>query len=234
MAKEFRKEFKFVKIDTTVLPITKGKNIDGVRLYEIDGKSYPSITSVLSLIKADSLKDWRIKVGESVANWEMGRAARRGKATHTLVEQYLKNQTLSIKDVLPIGLFRLIKPYVDKIDNIRMLETIMYSKKLTLAGQVDCVADYNGKLSVIDFKTANKERVEDWIENYFLQTTAYSMMYEELYGQKIDQLVIILACEDGVAQCFIKNRDDYEKKLLESIDNFYKYFNNNQKTASIK
>ena len=226
------REFKFINLDTSVLPNTKGKNVNGVRFYEIDGKSYPSVTSVLSLLKADSLKDWRNKVGESVANWEMGRAARRGKATHTLVEQYLQNQTPSIRDVLPLGLFKLIKPYVDKIDNIRMLETIMYSKKLTLAGQVDCVADYNGKLSVIDFKTANKERIEDWVENYFLQTSAYSMMYEELYGDKIEQLVVILACEDGVAQCFIKNRNDYEKKLLESIDNFYKSFNNNQKTIS--
>ena len=223
------REFKFINLDTKVLPNTKGKNIDGVRFYEIDGKSYPSVTSVLSLLKADSLKDWRTKVGDSVANWEMGRAARRGKAMHTLVEQYLQNQTPSIRDVLPLGLFKLIKPYVDKIDNVRMLETIMYSKKLTLAGQVDCVADYNGKLSVIDFKSANKERLEGWIENYFLQTTAYSMMYEELYGEKIEQLVVLLACEDGVAQCFIKSRADYEKKLLESIDNFYTHFNNKQK-----
>ena len=222
------KEFKFIKLDTTVLPNTKGKNIDGVRFYEIDGKSYPSVTSVLSLLKKESLQEWRNNVGESVANWEMGRASRRGKAMHTLVEQYMKNQTPSIRDVLPLGLFKLIKPYVDKIDNIQMLETIMYSKKLTLAGQVDCVADYNGKLSVIDFKSANKERLESWVENYFLQTTAYSMMYEELYGVKIDQLVILLACEDGVAQCFIKSRADYEKKLLESIDNFYKQFINKQ------
>ena len=222
------KEFKFIKLDTTPLPNTKGKNIDGVRFYEIDGKSYPSVTSVLSLLKKESLQEWRNNVGESVANWEMGRASRRGKAMHTLVEQYMKNQTPSIRDVLPLGLFKLIKPYVDKIDNIQMLETIMYSKKLTLAGQVDCVADYNGKLSVIDFKSANKERLESWVENYFLQTTAYSMMYEELYGVKIDQLVILLACEDGVAQCFIKSRADYEKKLLESIDNFYKQFINKQ------
>ncbi len=226
------KEFKFIKLDTTVLPNTKGKNIDGVRFYEIDGKSYPSVTSVLSLLKKESLQEWRNNVGESVANWEMGRASRRGKAMHTLVEQYMKSQTPSIRDVLPLGLFKLIKPYVDKIDNIQMLETIMYSKKLTLAGQVDCIADYNGKLSVIDFKSANKERLESWVENYFLQTTAYSMMYEELYGVKIDQLVILLACEDGVAQCFIKSRADYEKKLLESIDNFYKYFNNKSKTNS--
>ena len=223
------KEFKFIKVDPTVLPNTKGKNIDGIRFYEIDGKSYPSVNSVLSLLKKESLQEWRNNVGESVANWEMGRASRRGKAMHTLVEQYMKNQTPSIRDVLPLGLFKLIKPYVDKIDNVRLLEAIMYSKKLTLAGQVDCVADYNGKLSVIDFKSANKEREEGWIENYFLQTTAYAMMYEELFNQKIEQIVVLLACEDGVAQCFIKDKADYEKKLIESVENFYTQFNNKQK-----
>jgi len=225
------KEFKFIKLDTSVLPMTKGKNIDGVRFYEIKGKSFPSVTSVLSLLKADSLKDWRAKVGESAANWEMGRAARRGKSMHTLIEQYLHNSTPTIRDILPLGLFKLLRPYIDQINNIRMIETIMYSNKLTIAGQVDCIAEYNGKLSVIDFKSANKEREESWIENYFLQTTAYSMMYEELYGQKIDQLVVMLACEDGAAQCFIKNRADYEKKLFESIDNFYKYFSNKSKDS---
>ena len=223
------REFKFINLDTSVLPNTKGKNINGTRFYEIDGKSYPSVTSVLSLLKKESLQEWRNNVGESVANWEMGRASRRGKAMHTLVEQYMKNQTPSIRDVLPLGLFKLIKPYVDKIDNVRLLEAIMYSKKLTLAGQVDCVADYNGKLSVIDFKSANKEREEGWIENYFLQTTAYAMMYEELFNQKIEQIVVLLACEDGVAQCFIKDKTDYEKKLIESVENFYKHFNNKQK-----
>ena len=222
------REFKFIDLNKSVLPKTAGKNIDGIRFYEIDGKSYPSVTSVLSLLKKDSLKEWRDKVGESVANWEMGRAARRGKAMHTLVEQYLQNETPSIRDVLPLGLFKLIRPYVDQIDNIRLLESIMYSKKLTIAGQVDCVAEYNGKLSVIDFKSANKSREEGWIENYFLQTTAYSMMYEETFGEKIEQIVIILACEDGVAQTFIKNTADYKQKLIESIDNFYKQFNNKQ------
>ena len=154
----------------------------------------------------------------------MGRAARRGKATHTLVEQYLKGETPSERSVLPLGLFRLLKPYVDQINNIHALETIMYSKKLTVAGQVDCIAEYNGKLSVIDFKTANKERQESWIENYFLQTCAYSIMYEELYGTKIEQLVILIAGEDGTMVPFIKERKPYEEKLGKSIQDFYKYY----------
>ena len=219
------REFKFIDLNKSVLPKTAGKNIDGIRFYEIDGKSYPSVTSVLSLLKKDSLQEWRNKVGESVANWEMGRAARRGKAMHTIVEQYMKSQTTPIRDVLPLGLFKLIRPYVDQIDNVRLLESIMYSKKLTIAGQVDCVAEYNGKLSVIDFKSANKTREEGWIENYFLQTTAYAMMYEETYGEKI---VVIIACEDGVAQTFIKKTEEYQPKLLESINNFYKNFENKQ------
>ena len=102
----------------------------------------------------------------------------------------------------------------------------MYSKKLTIAGQVDCIAEYNGKLSVIDFKTANKERQESWIENYFMQTTAYAQMYEEIFGKKIEQIVILLASEDGSTQSFIKETKDYMTPLMKSIDDFYKYYEN--------
>ena len=220
------KKFNFIDLDKSNLPVTKGKKIDGFRFYDIDGKAYPSITTVLGIQKKEQLQDWRNKVGEGAANWEMGRAARRGKATHTLIEQYLKGLTPSERSVLPLGLFRLIKPYVDQIDNIHCLETIMYSKKLTIAGQVDCIAEYNGKLSVIDFKTANKERQESWIENYFMQTTAYAQMYEEIFGKKIEQIVILLASEDGSTQSFIKETKDYMTPLMKSIDDFYKYYEN--------
>jgi len=220
------KKFNFIDLDKSNLPVTKGKKIDGFRFYDIDGKAYPSITTVLGIQKKEQLQDWRNKIGEDVANWEMGRAARRGKATHTLIEQYLKGLTPSERSVLPLGLFRLIKPYVDQIDNIHCLETIMYSKKLTIAGQVDCIAEYNGKLSVIDFKTANKERQESWIENYFMQTTAYAQMYEEIFGKKIEQIVILLASEDGSTQSFIKETKDYMTPLMKSIDDFYKYYEN--------
>ena len=218
------KKFNFIDLDKSKLPVTKGKKIDGFRFYDIDGKAYPSITTVLGIQKKAQLQEWRDKIGENVANWEMGRAARRGKATHTLIEQYLKGLTPSERGVLPLGLFRLIKPYVDQIDNIHCLETIMYSKKLTIAGQVDCIAEYNGKLSVIDFKTANKERQESWIENYFMQTTAYAKMYEEIFGKKIEQIVILLVSEDGSTQSFIKETKDYMTPLMKSIDDFYKYY----------
>jgi genome maintenance exonuclease 1 len=218
------KEFNWIDVDKTKLPTTKGKRIDGFRFYQIDGKNYPSITTVLGVQKKEGLEKWRKAVGEEAAKWEMGRAARRGKATHTLVEQYLKSETPAIRDVLPLGLFRLMKPYIDQIDNVQLSEEIMYSHKLTIAGQVDCVADYNGKLSVIDFKTANKERKEDWIENYYIQTCAYAIMYEELFGKRIEQLVILMAGEDGTMRSFIRDKKDFEPKLEESIKYFYKYY----------
>ena len=218
------KKFNFIELDKSKLPVTKGKKVDGFRFYDIDGKAYPSVTSVLGIKKKAELQGWREKIGENVANWEMGRAARRGKATHLLVEEYLKGQTPSERGVLPLGLFKLLKPYIDQIDNIHLLETIMYSPKLTIAGQVDCVAEYNGKLSVIDFKTANKERKEEWIDNYFMQCTAYALMYEELYNAEINDIVVIIGGEDGSIAVYKKDKKDYITKLEEVVEDFYKMF----------
>jgi hypothetical protein len=215
----------FIQLDETKLPKTKGKRINGMRFYEVDGKAYPSVTSVLGYRPKPGLLAWRKNVGEEAAKWEMARAARRGKATHTLVEEFLKGETPSTRDVLPLGLFSLLKPYIAQIDNVHCLETILYSHKLTLAGQVDCIAEYNGKLSVIDFKTANKERNDAWNESYYLQTTAYSMMYEELFGTPIEQIVILMASEDGAARAFVKERKEYIPKLEEEIKYFYDNFN---------
>ena len=214
-------KFIHTDIDKKILPQTKGKKINGHRFYEIDGTHYPSVTSVLSMRKSEGLTKWRESIGEDVANWEMRRCANRGKSLHTLVEQYMKNETPSIRDVLPLGLFKLMKPYLDQINNIRLVEEIMFSKNLTIAGQVDCVAEYNGKLSVIDFKTANKERIEEWVENYFLQCTAYSMMYNETYNEPIEQIVILMAAEDGSMKAFVKEPKDYEEELQKSIQTFY-------------
>lgn len=154
----------------------------------------------------------------------MARAARRGKSTHDLVEQYLKGETPSIRDVLPLGLFRLLKPYLESINNIHAIEKIMYSHKYTIAGQVDCIAEYNGKLSVIDFKTANKERNDEWNENYYIQCSAYAEMYEELFGTRIDQIVVLMASEDGAVRAFVKDKKDYLVALKENIEYFYKYY----------
>ena len=214
----------FIQLDENKFPKSKGMNQNGFRFYNIDGKHYPSVTSILGIKKKEGLEQWRKNVGEEAAKWEMARAARRGKATHTLVEQYLKGEPQTIRDVLPVGMFRLLKPYLDQINNIHCLERIMYSHKLTLAGQVDCIAEYNGKLSVIDFKTANKERIDSWNESYYLQCTAYAIMYEELFGTPIDQIVILQAGEDGSCHSFVKQKKDYLSQLEKDIKSFYKYY----------
>ena len=197
------KEFKFVELNKDLLPQTKGRRQNGVRFYEVDGVNYPSVTSILGIRKTDGLKKWRENIGEDVANFEMRSAANRGKATHNLVENYLKGEAPSETSVLP----------------------------LTLAGQVDCVAEYRGKLSVIDFKTANKEKIEEWVDNYFLQTTAYAIMYEEIFGKPIEQIVVLISGEDGSMQEWIKNPKDYVAELEKSIQNFYKYYE--EKTKAV-
>jgi genome maintenance exonuclease 1 len=218
-------KFNFIDIDKSVLPTAKGKRKGKYRFYDINGTNYPSVTSILGVRKKIELQQWRDKIGENVANWEMGRAARRGTATHNLIENYIKGETLTEKSVLPLGLFKLMKPYIDLINNIHCLETVMYSEKYKLAGQVDCIAEYNGKLSVIDFKTANKERKEEWIENYFLQCTAYALMYEELYKTPIENIVVIIGGEDGSIASYVKETKDYVKKLETVIEDFYNMFN---------
>jgi hypothetical protein len=214
----------FVQLDESKFPQTKGMNQGGFRFYQVDGKNYPSVTTILGVQKKPGLEQWRKNVGEAAAKWEMARAARRGKAVHTLVEQYLKGETPTIRDVLPLGMFKLMKPYLDQIDNIHCLEKIMYSHKLTLAGQVDCIAEYNGKLSVIDFKTANKERIDSWNHSYYLQCTAYAIMYEELFGTPIEQIVILQSGEDGSMKPFVKDKATYTSDLETAIKDFYKYY----------
>ena len=220
----------FVQLDESKFPQTKGMNQNGFRFYQVEGKNYHSITTILSIQKKEGLEQWRKNVGEAAAKWEMARAARRGKAVHTLIEQYLKGETPAIRDVLPLGMFKLMKPYLDQINNIHCLEKIMYSHKLTLAGQVDCIAEYNGKLSVIDFKTANKERIDTWNHNYYLQCSAYAIMYEELFGTPIEQIVVLQSGEDGSCNAFIKDKASYLPDLEKAIKDFYKYYEDLNKT----
>jgi len=159
---------------TKLLPEIHTETIKGKRFYVTpEGKKYPSITTVLSGRNKEGIVRWRESVGNDVANQIMRSAAKRGTAVHTLVEDYLNNEELSKQDVLPLALFTLLKPELDNINNIRIQEGGLYSDYYGVAGRVDCIADYKGVLSVIDFKTSTKEKKEEWIENYFIQGSAY-------------------------------------------------------------
>ena len=186
-----------------------------------DGNKYPSITTVLSGRAKEGINAWRERVGEAVANQIMRTAAKRGTAVHALCEDYLNNNELGNQEVLPLAMFTLLKPELDNINNIVAQEVGLYSDKWGIAGRVDCIAEYDGKLTVIDFKTSTKEKKEEWIENYFIQCTAYCEMFEERYGRAIDQIAVLIVCEDGGVQTFVKDKKDYIDLLQPAIDEFW-------------
>ena len=207
------------------LPDVTTQTIQGKRFYVTpEGNKYPSITTVLSGKGNEGITKWRESVGNDVANQIMRSAAKRGTAVHQLVEDYLNNDELSKQDVLPVALFTLLKPELDKINNIVMQEGGLYSDNWGVAGRVDCIAEYEGKLSVIDFKTSTKEKKEEWIENYFIQGSAYCEMYEERFSGKIDQVVILIVTEDGGVQVFKKDKKPFLPLLKEAIGEFNKNF----------
>ena len=208
------------------LPILTTETINGKRFYVVDGEKYPSITTVLSARNQEGLIRWRKSVGNDVANNIMRTAAKRGTAVHNLVENYLNNEQLSKQDVLPLALFTLLKPALDNINSIRIQEGSLYSNKWKVAGRVDCIAEYDGVLSVIDFKTSRQEKKEEWVENYFIQGSAYCEMYEEWSGTPISQIVILIVTEDGAVQIFKKDKSNYLPLLQPAIDEFYQVFNN--------
>ena len=202
------------------------------RFYETpDGKLYPSITTVLSTRNKKGLFEWRKRVGDEVANYVARTSANRGTAVHHMCEDYLNNFPTEWPDkwkehekkFLPYCLFKQLKKTVlEKIDNIRSQECALFSNKYRVAGRVDCIAEYDGKLSIIDFKTSTKERNDEWNENYYIQASAYAEMFEEQTGTPIEQIVILVVTEDGAVQEFVKEKYDYIPLLVESIDNFTK------------
>lgn len=202
-------------------PDLQTESINGKRYYVTpNGDKYPSITTVLNDRGKEGIRKWRASVGFDVANQIMRAAAKRGTAVHTLIENYLNNEELTKQEVLPLALFTLMKSELDNVDNIVLQEAALYSDEYQIAGRVDCIAEYNGKLSVIDFKTSTKEKKEEWCENYFIQCSAYCEMYEERFGNPIDQVVILMVTEDGAVQRFVKDKKDYLPLLKEAIQDF--------------
>jgi len=195
---------------------------DGKRYYTLpDGTRLPSVTTVVGAQKKAGIMAWRKRVGEEEANRISKIATGRGNNVHKLCENYLNNEPLG--DIMPDAkeMFHSIKPYLDKINNIHYQEQALWSVKLGLAGRVDCIGEYEGTLSVIDFKTSKRVKTLDDIDDYFWQTTAYSLMYEELVGKPINDLIIIMAVEDGETLIFKQKTEDHIEGLVKAIQ-FYK------------
>jgi len=201
---------------------------DGKRYYTLDdGTRLPSVTTVLGAVKRQSILEWRKRVGEEQANKISSVAAGRGTGMHTLCEQYLNNKELGKCMPDALELFLSIKPHLKNINNIHYQEAALWSKKLEMAGRVDCIAEYEGELSVIDFKTSRKIKKKEWIEDYFWQTTAYALMYEELIGKPINNLVIIMAVSHEKPLIFKEKTSNHIEGLVKAIK-FYRDQNESQ------
>ena len=201
---------KPIEIDNKLKEVT----VDGKRFYETPGGIFPSVTSVVGWDKQNFFAEWRRKNPE-----ESRRVLARGTKLHSLIESYLNNETLDFDNMLPNFkvLFNQIKPELDKIQNIVAIETPLWSKTLGLAGRTDCIAEYDGKLSIIDFKASSKEKRKQDVESYFTQATAYALMFQERTGIIVENFAILISCEDGLTQVFQNKPIKYVKKLKNVI-----------------
>ena len=202
----------------------KKKETPGCRLYELpSGQWVPSITSVTSFYNRQIFIDWRKRVGIEEANRITKKATTRGTDYHEAAQAYLENRDLVWEDYLPATkfMFHHATPYLDKINNIHAIERTLYSEYLGLAGRVDCIAEYDGELAVIDFKTSEKIKPEEWLENYFVQEMFYASAYYELTGISVKKLITIMVTPGGEVKVFDKrNKDDYIKLLVRYIKEF--------------
>ena len=192
-------------------------NENGKRLYVTpDGEKYPSVTTVLSDYKKDAIIQWRKRVGEQQANKISTQASRRGTKVHKLCEDYLNNES-TFKDYTSdnVEMFKSIQPTLNEIEIVYAQERTLYSHHLKTAGRVDCVGKFRGKPHIIDFKTSNKPKKWEWIDNYFMQGSAYSVMWEEMTGVPIPYIAIIIAVADDSPQVFVENRDTWINKFIE-------------------
>ena len=202
--------------DSVILPVTE---IDGKRYYTTpEGNNYPSVTTVTGLLNRVWIKKWRDYVGEEEANKVSGQAMARGSRYHKLQEDFLNNELTEerLKEITPLDLmmFNQTKELTSRMGDIYMLEGSLYSDELEMAGRVDCIAEFAGKVSVIDFKTSTKPKSPSKIKGYFMQETAYAKMFEERYNIPIERIVTIIAVEEtGKSQMFVDKPEHWTSQL---------------------
>lgn len=192
--------------------------------YTPSGKAYPSVTTVLGSMNKDAIDAWRKRVGEEKANKISGQASRRGEALHSICEKYLLNEMndTNLQSMMPNikELFLQLRPELDKnIGKIYAVEQPLYSDKLRIAGRVDCIAQWDNRISIIDFKTSSKAKLEENILNYFLQCAAYAEMFEELTGKIVESVVVAIAVEGNQPQIFVRQKHMYRTQLLQFLSN---------------
>ena len=197
--------------------ITENKN--GKRHYATpSGELYPSITTVLGELNKAAISAWRKRVGETEANKISGKASRRGTRLHSVCESYIQNKEEYLNGETPhiVELFKTIEPFFERINNIQGVELALYSDHFGIAGRTDCIAEFDGTLSIIDYKTSNKIKKKEWCEKFFAQGAFYGIAYEELTSIPVPQVVIIIAVENEQPQLFVEKRDDWTHLIWEA------------------
>ena len=187
------------------------------------GDAYPSITTVLGAKSKDAIAAWKKRVGEEEANKISYRASQRGTAVHEIIEKYVNNDEYYTHGFMPniISDFNQVKDILDtRIGVVYGQELPLYSDHLRVAGRVDCVAEFDGVLSIIDYKTSRKTKKKEWIETYFQQETFYAIAWEERTGTPITQLVTIISVDNAEPQVFIEHRDNWAGELIKSIGEY--------------
>jgi genome maintenance exonuclease 1 len=199
----------FNHIECELPKLNRVTNEDGTRVYQTPtGNKYPSVTTVTGLLKKQSIMAWRKRVGEEEANRISSTAARRGTRIHSLAEKYLLNETVN-PDMFDIEMWNKFKPILHNINNIYALEQSLFSDHLEVAGTVDCIAEYNGKMSVIDFKTSKRIKERDNIHDYFMQCSAYAVAFEEMTKIPVPQIVILIAVDEEDPLIFVEKRNTW-------------------------
>ena len=209
--------FNHVEHDVVLPKLTRKTTEAGRRYFTPDGAAYPSITTVLGILSKQGIIDWRKRVGEAEANRISTQAATRGTAVHKLAEDYIDNVEGWSKGAMPanIASFNDLKTILDeRLDNVWFQEEFLYSDRLKCAGQVDCIAEFDGQLSIVDFKTSRKPKKEEWITSYFIQASFYAAAFYELTGIPIKQGVILITVDGSEPQVFKVNTYDYLEHFL--------------------
>jgi genome maintenance exonuclease 1 len=216
------RNFEFVKLESLDYDL-KAVTTDDGRVYETPtGEKYPSITTVLSSYNKKAIFEWRERVGAEEANRIARKASSRGTKLHTVCEKYLLNESdgMKFKTMMPDTkeLFLQLKPHIDEnVGRVFGIEQALFSHRLKIAGRCDCIAEWNGQLSIVDYKTASREKSEDGILNYFMQCTAYAEMFEERTGLPVNQIVVAIAVENEQPQIFVREKHKYINELVKYI-----------------
>ena len=214
--------FKHEPVDLGYEDLVAVTEASGRRYATPKGK-YPSITTILGQLNKAAIDAWRARVGEEEANKISWQAAGRGTAVHAMCEKYVNNDPDYAKGAMPNILhdFNRIKDILDqRIGTVYGQELALYSDHLGVAGRVDCVALFDGVLSIIDYKTSKKTKKKSWIEQYFMQECFYAIAWEERTGIPITQLVTIISVDNAEPQVFIEHRDTWDKGLVQAIADY--------------